>query len=180
MPYVIEHAARVREPSEFRKGTFRRKSLMKNVVKMVKKGKGWVPKISKVPNGVRIITGKLKGGGTSMLVQAYRFDKTTFTPAEAKKWLKAEGVIWIRFDQQSRSTPGEMMKTTAAYRAEAKVHEKALRWAKAAKCWEMAIRIYPKKALNSSMAEFDIRNMTARMDECKRAAARKKREEGRK
>jgi hypothetical protein len=42
--------------------------------------------------------GKLKGGGTSMVAQAYRFDKTKFTPAEAKHWLHKFGIKYIRFD----------------------------------------------------------------------------------
>jgi hypothetical protein len=78
MPYVIEHAARVREPSEFRPDTFRRKPLK--------------------TSGVTIVMGKLKGGGTSMVAQAYRFDKTKFTPSKAKAWLKKFSIQYIRFD----------------------------------------------------------------------------------
>lgn len=71
------------------------------------------------------------------------------------------------------------MKTTAAYRSEALEHERNLRWAKAAKCWEMAIRAYPPHE-GSALAEFDIKRMTARMGDCQRAATQKKREQGRK
>lgn len=78
MPYVIEHAARVREPSVFREGTFRKKPL-------------------KTP-GVVIVMGKLKGGGTSMVAQAYRFNKERFTPTRAKAWLKKYSIAYIRFD----------------------------------------------------------------------------------
>lgn len=95
MPYVIEHAARVREPEEFREDTMRRKPLIRVVVV---KGKGGKPRKKKILTGVRIVIGKLKGGGTSMVDQAYRFDKTKFTPAQAKAWLKKEGIVYIKFE----------------------------------------------------------------------------------
>lgn len=66
------------------------------------------------------------------------------------------------------------MKTTAQYRAEAKDHEDHLRWAKAAKCWEMAIKAYPNPV--GALAKFDILKMTGRMNDSKDAAARKERE----
>lgn len=70
------------------------------------------------------------------------------------------------------------MKTTADYRSKALEHEKNMGWAKAAKCWEMAIQAYPSH-IGSALAEFDIKRMTARMGDCRWAAARKKREKGR-
>lgn len=85
MPYPNEHAARVRDPDDFETGSMRSKDLK---------------------DGVRIILGKLKGE-TAMTVQAYRFDKTKFTPEQAKKWLKDNDVKSISFepavDKESKS-----------------------------------------------------------------------------
>lgn len=81
MPYPNEHAARVRNPSEFEEGSFRSKLL---------------------PNskGVRMILGKLKGSNT-MTVQAYRFPADKYTVAEAKAWLKENDVKYILFEPAS-------------------------------------------------------------------------------
>lgn len=65
-PFPSEHAARVKDPSEFEQGTFRRKN---------------------IANGVDIIIGKLKGSDKTE-VQTYRFDKKVFTEEQAKEWLK--------------------------------------------------------------------------------------------
>ena len=65
-PFPSEHAARVKDPSEFEQGTFRRKN---------------------IANGVDIIIGKLKGSDKTE-VQTYRFDKKVFTAEQAKEWLK--------------------------------------------------------------------------------------------
>lgn len=66
-PFPSEHAARVKDPSEFEEGSFRRKN---------------------IANGVDIIMGKLKGSD-KMEVQTYRFDKKVFTEEQAKEWLKS-------------------------------------------------------------------------------------------
>lgn len=94
MPYPNEHAARVKDPGEFDAKTFRRKDLGK---------------------GVSIILGKLKSGGDSMVTQAYRFDKTKFTAAEAKKWLADHEVKGAGFEaakdaekEIAEQTEGEM------------------------------------------------------------------------
>ena len=65
-PFPNEHAARVKDPSEFEEGSFRRKN---------------------IANGVDIIIGKLKGSDKTE-VQTYRFDKKVFTAEQAKEWLK--------------------------------------------------------------------------------------------
>lgn len=65
-PYSNEHAARQREPSTFVEGSFRRKS---------------------IAAGVDLILGRLRGGDGSMQVQAVRFDRERFTPAQARRWL---------------------------------------------------------------------------------------------
>lgn len=79
MPYPNEHSARVRDPGAFEKGSFRRKN---------------------IAHGVDVILGRLKGQ-TTMSVQAYRFDKTIFTVAEAKDWLKRNKVDFISFEPAS-------------------------------------------------------------------------------
>jgi len=66
MPYPTEHSARVRDPGDFQPDSFRRKE---------------------VAPGISIVMGRLKGS-TSMTAQAYRFDRSKFTPEEAKAWLK--------------------------------------------------------------------------------------------
>jgi len=76
MPYQNEHAARIIDPGKFEPDSFRRKE---------------------VASGVSIILGKLKGE-TLMTAQAYRFDKTKFTPDEVKKWLKDNNVKYIEFE----------------------------------------------------------------------------------
>jgi len=76
MPYPNEHAARVIDPGEFIPDSFRSKELK---------------------NGIRIIVAKLKGG-TSMIVQAYRFSVNNFTVEQAKKWLEDNKVKYIKFE----------------------------------------------------------------------------------
>jgi len=76
-PYPDEHAARVRNPGDFQKDSFRSKELPKS--------------------DVRMIIGKLKGE-TTTTVQSYRFPKDKFTVAQAKKWLKDNDVKYIEFE----------------------------------------------------------------------------------
>lgn len=86
MPYPNEHAARVIDPSKFKKDSFRRKDL---------------------GDGVSLILGKLEGE-SSMTVQAYRFDKEKFTPEQAKKWLKDNEVSYISFEPASERSKESM------------------------------------------------------------------------
>jgi hypothetical protein len=79
MPYPNEHAARVRNPDAFQPDSFRSKPIAR---------------------GVRVIIGKLKGSST-MAVQAYRFEVDKYTIAEAKEWLKRNGVKYILFEPAS-------------------------------------------------------------------------------
>jgi hypothetical protein len=81
MPYENEHSARVRDPGDFEPGSFRRKNITR---------------------GVDLILGRLKGK-TTMTAQAYRFDKSVFTVAEAKEWLKEHKVEYISFEPASKS-----------------------------------------------------------------------------
>ena len=81
MPYQNEHSARVRDPGDFQPDSFRRKNIAR---------------------GVDIIMGRLKGE-TTMMTQAYRFDKTVFTAAEAKAWLKKNNIHYISFEPAQKS-----------------------------------------------------------------------------
>jgi len=76
MPYPNEHAARIRRPGDFKEESFRRMT---------------------IAPGVSIIIGRLKGE-TAATTQAYRFDRTKFTAAEAKEWLKEHDVKFISFE----------------------------------------------------------------------------------
>lgn len=76
-PYPNEHAARVKDPGDFDPKSFRRKTIAPGVV---------------------LIMGKPKGGG-GMTAQAYRFDRTKFTPERAKAWLKRNEVEPMSFEQ---------------------------------------------------------------------------------
>jgi len=80
MPYPGEHACRVRDPADFQKGSFRRKT---------------------IDNGVDLILGRLQGEET-MTKQAYRFKKDVFTQAEAKEWLKRNKITCIRFEPAAK------------------------------------------------------------------------------
>lgn len=82
MPYPNEHAARVRDPDSFVPDSFRSKDLK---------------------NGIRIIIGKLKGG-TSMVVQAYRFSVDKFTVEQVKRWLEDNKINYIKFEPATLDT----------------------------------------------------------------------------
>jgi hypothetical protein len=76
MPYPNEHAARIIDPNDFEKDSFRREN---------------------PTDGISIIIGKLKGQDT-MTAQAYRFDKKEYTTSEAKNWLKEHNIDYISFE----------------------------------------------------------------------------------
>lgn len=65
-PFPNEHAARQRDPGDFQPDSFRRKE---------------------IADGVTYILGRLKGE-TTMTLQSVRFAAATFTPAQARAWLK--------------------------------------------------------------------------------------------
>jgi len=76
MPYPNEHSARVKRPGDFKEESFRRMT---------------------IAPGISIIIGRLKGE-TAATTQAYRFDRTKFTAAEAKAWLKEHDIKYISFE----------------------------------------------------------------------------------
>lgn len=133
MPFVNEHAARVRNPGDFKPESFRRK------------------KIKTTKGGVFIIVGRLKGKVTTT-TQAYRFSIQQWTAKEAREWLKENKIKVLLFEPATgkkdktgayaseETTPeGENMEETMdlkeflASNPDAKTaHESALASAKAA------------------------------------------------
>lgn len=75
-PYPNEHAARMANPDQFKKNSFRRKS---------------------IAAGISIIMGK-KTNGDTMDVQAYRFDASKFTADQARKWLTDHHLMPMMFE----------------------------------------------------------------------------------
>lgn len=76
MPMENYWSARVKNPKLFKEDSFRWKKLGK---------------------GISALMGKLKNDGDTMVIQAYRFDKSKYSKAEAKKWLKKEGIKYTEF-----------------------------------------------------------------------------------
>lgn len=78
MPYPNEHSARIKDPSLF------------------KTGKGnWGSQ--ELKPGLRRIAGRLKSNN-EWETQAYRFDRTKFTPKQARDWLKENDIKYISFE----------------------------------------------------------------------------------
>jgi hypothetical protein len=88
MPYPTEHAARVKDPDLFKR--------VRDITKAMRE-KGW-----EIPAGIRVLGGPLKGSGWS--VQAWRFDATEWTAAEAKKWLKDNEHPYATFHEATGET----------------------------------------------------------------------------
>ena len=79
MPFANFHAARMADPGDFLKDSFRTKE---------------------IAPGIEIILGKRSEGG-SMETQAYRFDKDKFSVEEAHKWLEEHKEKPILFEKAS-------------------------------------------------------------------------------
>ena len=77
MPYLNEHAARILNPINFIKDSFKRKN---------------------IATGIDIILGKLKTSG-KFVTQTYRFNKNIFSPIQAQTWLKAHKIHYISFEK---------------------------------------------------------------------------------
>ena len=91
MPYPNEHAARVRQPSDFIDGSFRRK-----VIKQ----------------GITVILGKLKPDSDTMTAQAYRFNIRYFSASDAREWLKSHDIEYMSFEpaketEETKTAPDE-------------------------------------------------------------------------
>lgn len=84
MPYPNEHAARIKDPSGFVDGSFRRKQ---------------------IKQGIAVIVGKEKDGDGSMVAQAYRFNIRYFSASDAREWLKEHDIQYSSFEPaQERET----------------------------------------------------------------------------
>lgn len=97
-PYANEHAARLRSPGSFNPETFRRKK------------DGTIYGSKKVPGTAAVIWGKLKGKdkpADNPIPQAIRFPTKDWTADEAKKWLKDNGIKYIKFEPASKDAEGE-------------------------------------------------------------------------
>ena len=95
MPYPNEHAARLRNPKDFVKDSFRRKK------------DGTIYGRTKVPTSVSVIWAKLKGKSKpsdNPIPQALRFPTSSWTADTAKKWLKTNGVKYVAFEPASRKS----------------------------------------------------------------------------
>lgn len=80
-PFPNEHAARIREPDTFEPGSFRRRDIDD-------------------PAGVSMILGMVKGGD-GLRIQSFRFDRTKWTPADAKAWLTRNDYPDFTFEEAS-------------------------------------------------------------------------------
>jgi HK97 family phage prohead protease len=93
-PYPNEHSARIINPDEFIKDSFRRKN---------------------IAEGIDIIIGKLKKGDGSMVTQAYRFNAKKFTIAQAKAWLKNHDIKYISFEPAKEMNTNEIQFKSLVY-----------------------------------------------------------------
>jgi hypothetical protein len=93
MPFPSEHAARVIAPEKFQQDSFRRVNLT---------------------DGIDAIMGK-KIGGDAMEIQAYRFARAKFTPAQAKKWLKDHDAKTIGFEEASNDEANSAIRKMAGH-----------------------------------------------------------------
>lgn len=93
-PYPNEHSARLKSPDLFDDDTVRRKK------------DGTIYGRIKVPATVSVIWGKLKdhsGAEDNPVPQALRFPVDDWTAAEAKKWLKDNGIKYIAFEPAEKA-----------------------------------------------------------------------------
>jgi hypothetical protein len=81
MPYPTEHAARIKNPDQFKK--IRRQN-------------------NKFGPGIHVIWGITKDD--KAVIQAIRFDKTKFTESEAKKWLKDNKLNYLIFEEATSNS----------------------------------------------------------------------------
>lgn len=89
MPYPNEHSARIRNPDDFNKESFRRQD------------DGIIYGKIKVPRTIAVIWAKLKGKdkpADKPIPQALRFPTKYWTADKAKKWLKDHNVKYEKFE----------------------------------------------------------------------------------
>ncbi len=76
MPMPNFHTCRVKQPGLFIEGSDRTTPLS---------------------NGIQLISGHLKSGGTSMVAQSYHFPASKFTSEEARKWASSHNLHCLEF-----------------------------------------------------------------------------------
>jgi signal peptide peptidase SppA len=89
MPYPNEHSARIRNPDDFNKESFRRNN------------DGTIYGKVKVPRTIAVIWAKLKGKdkpSDKPIPQALRFPTKYWTATKAKKWLKDHNIKYEKFE----------------------------------------------------------------------------------
>ena len=87
MPYPNEHAARVSDPKQY--DSFARKT---------------------IAPGISAVLG-IKNGKSE--IQAYRFDRKKFTPAQAKKWLADHDIKVMAFEPASNEAANSAIRRAA-------------------------------------------------------------------
>lgn len=101
-PYPNEHAARIRQPGDFKQDSFKRSS-----------GGDWVlpgSGLITIPSIIDIISGQLDNQtGSERAVQALRFPISTWTAKEAKDWLKVHKIEYISFEAASEKSLHEQI-----------------------------------------------------------------------
>lgn len=99
MPYENEHSARLRNPKDFDKDSFRRTA------------GGTIYGSKKVPKTIGIIWAKLKGKSKPSdppIPQALRFPTKSWTVQKAKKWLKDNNIKYQAFEPAKKKTKQSM------------------------------------------------------------------------
>ena len=110
-PMVNYHAARIRTPGSIRKGTYRTKTIKHGIQLII--GKLKVTPLKKPKKGV----GSRQRDATT--VQAYRFPKKRFTPAQAKAWLKKYKIKYTLFEPARKAVPKKRKKVAPKRRRRA-------------------------------------------------------------
>lgn len=108
MPYVNEHSARLRNPKNFDKKTFRRTE------------GGTIYGKIKVPKTIGIIWAKLIGKSKPSdypIPQALRFRIKSWTVKKAKDWLKKNKIKYQLFEPAKQKEKSSMPKNTAPIKA---------------------------------------------------------------
>lgn len=85
MPYKNEHSARIKNPNQFK--TLKRVN-------------------DKFGSGIDVVFGK-KTDDSPMEIQAIRFDKSKYSPDEAKDWLKENDIKATEFEESNGDDEGE-------------------------------------------------------------------------
>ena len=123
-PMPNEHSARLKNPADFKE----QPTWAKKGQKFARKADGTIYGKTKVPATVDVIWGQLPSqSGEEAAPQALRFPTKDWTAAEAKKWLKDNGVKYISFEEASGEKAMEDQLTTREMRAMPATYDKEKR-----------------------------------------------------